>query len=651
VPNSPEDHQVRPTKRSLDDLGLAFPDIAEPLSGFDHPLIQKAQGTPATVEAGGAEPVRSLSDRIWFKCKIADLRGIVARLTSAEREACGLPPEVPWWIGAAGVRRDDSANDFYKLIEAEAIREGKGTGRPSTDHLLPQQVDRERLEAETATLLVQGLRDLVLSLIAASLKDGSPYYAEVTGHRVTAVVRASEDATEAYLAITAEGFSDPRVLGIILSAVPGIDKDDWLPEPGGAAGIDPNPGQIIWSTIIPPAVQANILTRAERNTSLRLALSQLRGDIHLLPPDPGGTTPPMSLRSAVLEISGEDHDVRRASRAELEGTVQGEQASSRRSGIVALDQSGEDRCMTRHQLDPSPSTTVDVFSRDLRPVLTVDPGDTIVLRSLNAAGYLQRLTFPGEKVPMMLSERRGHCLTGPIAVRGAVPGDVLAVRFISLRPDNWGYTVAAARDTPLTRRLGLHEGPPAWLLWQIDAEARVATSDRGHTVRIAPFHGVTGVAWDEPGEHSTIPPRAVGGGNIDCKELVAGSILYLPVAVPGVLLSIGDGHAAQGDGEVAGTAIECGMTTELQLDLVTGRPVPGVHAETPAGQVTFGFSPDLNAAMGDALDAMLTWLQASYGVGKATALALASPVLDPRITQVANQSWGVHALLPAGAIS
>jgi len=88
----------------------------------------------------------------------------------------------------------------------------------------------------------------------------------------------------------------------------------------------------------------------------------------------------------------------------------------------------------------------------------------------------------------------------------------------------------------------LHEGPPAWLLWQIDADAGIATSSAGHTVRIAPFHGVTGVAWDEPGE--------------------------------------------QGDGEVAGTAIECGMTTELQLELVTNRPVPGVHAETPAGAIS-----------------------------------------------------------------
>jgi acetamidase/formamidase len=308
--------------------------------------------------------------------------------------------------------------------------------------------------------------------------------------------------------------------------------------------------------------------------------------------------------------------------------------------------------VTRHQLDPSPSTIAHVFSRDLPPVLTVDPGDTIVLRSLDASGHLEPQTFPGESVPTMDSNgRSGHCLTGPIAVRGAVPGDVLAVRFVSLRPDSWGFTVAASRDTPLTRRLGLVDGPPAWLLWQVDADARIATSDLGHTVRIAPFHGVTGLAWDEPGEHSTIPPRPVGGGNIDCKELVAGSILYLPVAVPGALLSIGDGHAAQGDGEVAGTAIECGMTTELQLTLVRDRPVPGVHAETPAGQITFGFSPDLNAAMGDALDAMLTWLQASFGVDKATALAMASPVLDLRVTQVANQSWGVHALLPAGAIS
>ena len=113
--------------------------------------------------------------------------------------------------------------------------------------------------------------------------------------------------------------------------------------------------------------------------------------------------------------------------------------------------------MTRHQLEPSPSTTAHVFCRDLPPVLTVDPGDTIVLRSLNASGHLQPQTFPGEKVPTMAGERRsGHCLTGPIAVRGAAPGEVLAVRFISLRPDTWGsHAAAAATVMPLVlhRRL------------------------------------------------------------------------------------------------------------------------------------------------------------------------------------------------------
>jgi acetamidase/formamidase len=307
--------------------------------------------------------------------------------------------------------------------------------------------------------------------------------------------------------------------------------------------------------------------------------------------------------------------------------------------------------VTEHKLEPAPDTTVNFFSREISPVLTVDPGDSVVVRSLDSAGFLARQQSPGDQQPTMFPGKwRGHCLTGPIAVRGAVPGDVLAVRLDSLRPADWGWTEAAGHDTPLTRRLGLHAGPPFWLLWEIDADAGTATSNYGHTVAVTPFLGVTGVAWDEPGRHSTIPPRAVGGGNIDCKELVAGSTLYLPVTVPGALLSLGDGHAAQGDGEVAGTAVECEMTTEVTLDLVTDPPVPGLHAQTPSGRITFGFSPDLNAALGDALDAMLTWLQAIYGLDKAAALALASPAVDLRVTQVANQAWGVHAVLPHGAI-
>jgi acetamidase/formamidase len=250
----------------------------------------------------------------------------------------------------------------------------------------------------------------------------------------------------------------------------------------------------------------------------------------------------------------------------------------------------------------------------------------------------------------MFADRRGHCLVGPIAVRGAEPGMALAVRLVSLRPDDWGFTVAAARDNELNRRLGVVSGEPTWLLWDVDADAGTARNNLGLTVRLAPFLGVIGLPPDEPGEHSTVPPRPCGG-NIDCRELVAGSTLYLPITVPDALLCVGDGHGAQGDGEVSGTAIECGMTTTMVLDVVSEPAIPTAHAVTPAGRVTFGFSADLNEAMAQALDAMLGWLQDLYTVDRATALALASPVVDLRVTQVANQVWGVHAVLPDGALT
>jgi acetamidase/formamidase len=302
-----------------------------------------------------------------------------------------------------------------------------------------------------------------------------------------------------------------------------------------------------------------------------------------------------------------------------------------------------------HRLDPAPETTTDVFSRDRPPVLAVDPGDTIVVRTLDAAGHLEPQRTPGEGRPTMFSGRRGHCLAGPIAVRGAEPGMTLSVHVAALTPGPWGWTVAGRRDTPLNRRLGIAGDSPSWLLWELDAERSAGVNDRGLSVDLAPFLGVIGLPPDEPGEHSTIPPRE-SGGNIDCRELVAGSTLYLPVTVPGAGLCVGDGHARQGDGEVCGTAIECPMTTELTVDLVPDPPVPTAHAVTPAGRVTFGFDADLNEASVRALDAMLGWMGSLYGVDRTTALALAGPAVDLRITQVANEVWGVHAVLPHGAL-
>lgn len=307
--------------------------------------------------------------------------------------------------------------------------------------------------------------------------------------------------------------------------------------------------------------------------------------------------------------------------------------------------------MAQYRLSPTRDNTTDVFSRDRPPVLTVSPGDTVVVRSLDASGYLARQQHPGDQQPRMFTAHRGHCLTGPIAVQGARPGQVLSIQFVSLVPDDWGWTVAAATDDRLKQRLGVSDGPSAWLLWDLDLDKGTGINDLGLTVPLAPFLGVVGMPPDEPGEHSTKPPRTLGGGNMDCRELVAGTTLYLPVTVPDALLCMGDGHAAQGDGEVAGTAIEAAMTTEVVLDLVDEAPVPGIHAVTPAGRITFGFSRDLNEAMGDALDGMLTWMQSLYGLSRPAALAAASPAVNLRVTQVANDVWGVHALLSDDALT
>ena len=301
--------------------------------------------------------------------------------------------------------------------------------------------------------------------------------------------------------------------------------------------------------------------------------------------------------------------------------------------------------MATHRLEASRDTVTQVFSRELPPVLTVEAGDTVVVHSLSGRGYLQRPPHPGAPVPQLFSPRRGHCLVGPIAVRGAKPGMALAVEIVDLRPDEWGYTEAMALDTSLNRRLGVAGTTPAWLLWSIDADAGTATSDRGFTLPTAPFLGILGLPPDEPGEHRTKPPRGCGG-NVDCRELITGSTVFLPITVPDALLCIGDGHAAQGDGEVCGTAVECGMTSELRLDVVANPPIGTMYALTPTNRVTFGFSPDLEEATAQALEAMCDWMKVLFGLDRNDALALASCAVDLRITQVVNETWGVHAVLP-----
>ena len=238
--------------------------LNEPIAELSHPLIQRAQHVPEEAEAGGVERIRVLTDRIWFKCKTTVYRGAVTCLSDSDLEALNLPPRAAWWIGAAGERKEDSRSDFYSQLERESAREGKGTGEAKSTYLMTQRIDWERFTAEEAVKAVQAMREVVLTLIVKSLHDGRPYLAELRGHSVTAMIRSS-DGSEAYLAIGAEGFPHSDFVAIILDAVPGIDKDDWQPEPGGVAGITPHYGQIFWSTIIPPEVQADILSRFDES--------------------------------------------------------------------------------------------------------------------------------------------------------------------------------------------------------------------------------------------------------------------------------------------------------------------------------------------------------------------------------------------------
>ena len=306
--------------------------------------------------------------------------------------------------------------------------------------------------------------------------------------------------------------------------------------------------------------------------------------------------------------------------------------------------------MTEHTLTAAVDTVAASFSRDRAPVLTVDPGDEVTVHSLDVLGHLERFGSGGAQgVPRLLGAGSGLSVCGPIEVRGAEPGTMLAVHLVALEPDDFGWTMASWQHSELERRLGVEAPETTWLTWDLDVAAGRARSAVGPSVELSPFLGVIGLSPAEPGEHSVVPPHAAGG-NLDCRALVAGSTLYLPVQVPGAMLHVGDGHGAQGDGEVSGTAVECAMRSTLTVDVVTDRPVPTLHAETPSGRITFGLSPDLNEAAAQALEAMLTWIQAEHDVTRPTALALASACVDLRITQIATPVWGVHAVLPPGAL-
>ena len=309
---------------------------------------------------------------------------------------------------------------------------------------------------------------------------------------------------------------------------------------------------------------------------------------------------------------------------------------------------------TIHSLEPERQNLIGCFSREHAPILVIQSGDTVRYRTLDADWGVEPLssrTTPRRLFEPRTEDDKGHAVIGPIAIQGAQPGMTLEVQIGVVRPGAYGFCTAGGFTHDVNTRLDLVEGHVGIVHdWALDATTMTGKNQYGHTVTLRPFMGVMGMPPDEPGKHSTQPPRFCGG-NLDCKELIAGSTLYLPVPVKEGLFYVGDGHAAQGDGEVSVTAIECPMEqVELTFHLHEHLSLPMPRAKTSTGWLTFGFHKDLREAMYLALEGMLSLLSELYQVDRVHALALASVSVDMRVTQIVNQVLGVHAFLPHGAI-
>ncbi|TWT07917.1 acetamidase [Planococcus sp. CPCC 101016] len=295
------------------------------------------------------------------------------------------------------------------------------------------------------------------------------------------------------------------------------------------------------------------------------------------------------------------------------------------------------------------------YNRSYKPILTVNSGDTIQLKTLDIQwGYS---ASPQEERTIFTSreqeEKLAHPIIGPIAVSGAKPGMVLEVRTNKLVPGWYGRNWAGGAPAWQNDKLGITESDRLQVDWKLDAARMTGSCELGgkeFKVGLSPFLGLMAVAPKEEGSFPTKPPGYFGG-NIDCKELVRGSSLFLPISVEGALFSLGDGHAVQGDGESSGTAIECPMDlVDITLIVHEDMQLTMPRAHTPAGWITFGFDQDLNEAAAGALAEMIAFMQKFYGISRTEATALSSVAVDLHVTQVVNGVKGVHAILPHGVL-
>lgn len=292
------------------------------------------------------------------------------------------------------------------------------------------------------------------------------------------------------------------------------------------------------------------------------------------------------------------------------------------------------------------------WDHSIPPALTIGPGTTVEFEVVDAGGGQFLPTSTVADVGK-IDFARINPVTGPVFVDGAKPGDALKVTIHEFKPSGFGWTA----NIPGFGLLADQFPEPALHIWSYDRVAMTpaAYSPAGR-VPLKPFAGTIGVALAAPGNHSVVPPRQVGG-NLDIRDLAAGTVLYLPIEVAGALFSVGDTHAAQGDGEVCGTAIESPMHVVLSFDIVrdarlktprftTPGPVAR-HLDGKGYEVTTGIGPDLMQAARSAVMSMIDLLSGRHGMQPVEAYMLCSICGDLRISEIVDlPNWVVTFYFP-----
>jgi acetamidase/formamidase len=296
-----------------------------------------------------------------------------------------------------------------------------------------------------------------------------------------------------------------------------------------------------------------------------------------------------------------------------------------------------------------------VWDNSIEPALEIESGEAVSLHARDASNGQIRKDSGTEAVTAVDLEHVNP-VSGPVFVKGADPGDVLAVELLEFTPSDWGWTA-------LIPGFGLlaDEFPDPWLrISEVDRAAGVVRFSERIELPLRPFPGTIGLAPAEPGPFPILPPSR-WGGNLDVRHLEAGTTLYLPVGVEGALLSLGDTHAAQGDGEVCGTAIESAMDVAVRVtvrrDLSLNTPAFDIPTAPSAGSVSAfhvctGVAPDLMEASRDAVRAMIAYLGEHHGLDREEAYAVTSVACDLRIHELVDApNWVVGLFLPESLFS